>query len=51
MIDDFDYDGASGSLDMNQYGDLVSPTVRVLHVANGWWTEREIIQLDPNLSQ
>ena len=48
--EDIDYDGASSSLDMNQYGDLISPTVRVMHVANGLWFEREVIQLDPRLS-
>ena len=48
--EDIDYDGASSSLDMNQYGDLISPTVRVMHVANGLWFEREVIQLDPSLS-
>ncbi len=48
--EDIDYDGASSSLDMNQRGDLVSPTVRVLHVDEGLWFDRETIELDPNLS-
>ena len=49
--EDIDYDGASGSLDMNEYGNLISPTVSVRHIVNGLWFEREVIQLDPNLSQ
>ena len=48
--EDIDYDGASGSLDVNEYGNQISPTVGVLHIVNGQWFEREIIQLDPNLS-
>ena len=48
--EDIDYDGASGSLDMNEEGDLVSPMISVTHNANGVWLQREVIQLDPNLS-
>ena len=48
--EDIDYDGASGSLDLNEHGNQISPTVRVLHIVDGRWFDREIIQLDPNLS-
>ena len=48
--EDIDYDGASGSLDMNEAGELISPTISVTHNANGLWFERETIELDSNLS-
>ncbi len=48
--EDIDYDGASGSLDMNEEGDLISPTISVTHNANGLWFQRDVIQLDPSLS-
>ena len=48
--EDIDYDGASGSLDLNEHGNQISPTVRVLHVVDGLWFERETFKLDPNLS-
>ncbi len=47
--EDIDYDGASSSLDLNQYGSPISPTVRVRHIVNGLWFERDVIQLDPDL--
>ena len=47
--EDIDYDGASGSLDMNEAGELISPMVSVTHNANGVWFQREVIQLDPIL--
>ena len=48
--EEIDYDGPSGSLDVNRLGNLVSPTVAVNHIVNGSYTEREVIELDPALS-
>ena len=48
--EEIDYDGASGSLDLNEASDLISPTLSVTHAFRGHWFEREIIQLDPSLS-
>ena len=48
--EEIDYDGASSSLDLNEAGDLLSPTISVAHNANGRWFQRDVVQLDPTLS-
>ena len=47
---DIDYDGPSGSLQLNRYGNLISLKVAVQHIANGQYTVREVIELDATLS-
>lgn len=48
--EEIDYDGASGSLDMNEAGDLISPMISVTQFATEGWLRLDVIQLDPNLS-
>ncbi len=48
--EDINFQGSSGSLDVNQYGNLVSPTMSVRHIVDGGYTQREVINVDPALN-
>ena len=48
--DDIDYDGASSSLQLNRFGNLIAPMMSIRHIVDGRFVEREVIELDPNLS-
>jgi branched-chain amino acid transport system substrate-binding protein len=47
--EDIDYHGASGSLDLNEYGNLDRPVMTTLEVQDGAWTSTGVIELDPSL--
>jgi ABC-type branched-subunit amino acid transport system substrate-binding protein len=47
--EDIDYDGASSNLDMNQYGNLVSPLLSTMTVQNGAWVTGKAVAVDPSL--
>ncbi len=49
--EDIDYDGPSGSIELNNLGNLVSPKVAVQHIVGGSYTEREVIELDSSLGR
>ena len=48
--DDIDYDGASSNLQLNQFGNIVSPQMSVRHIVNGEYAERDTITMDPALN-
>lgn len=48
--DDIDYDGASSNLQLNQFGNIVSPQMSVRHIVNGEYEERDTITMDPALN-
>ena len=47
--EDIDYDGASSSLDLNEYGNLLSPVLSTMTVQDGEWVVGESVALDPSL--
>jgi len=47
--EDIDFDGASSSLDMNEFGNLVSPVLGVLAVKDGAWATTSEVEIDPSL--
>ncbi len=47
--EDINFQGASSTLDMNEFGNLESPLLAVLTVQNGEWTPGEQIEVDPSL--
>lgn len=47
--EDIDFDGASSTLDMNEFGNLESPILTVLSVRDGVWTPGEQVEVDPTL--
>lgn len=47
--EDIDYDGASSSLDMNEYGNLLSPQMSTMTVQDGAWVVGETVAVDPSL--
>jgi branched-chain amino acid transport system substrate-binding protein len=47
--EDIDFEGASSSLDMNEFGNLQSPLLAVLTVSDGNWEAGETIEVDPAL--
>ena len=47
--EDIDYDGASSSLDLNEYGNLISPVLSTMVVQDGTWVVGESVALDPSL--
>ena len=47
--EDIDFDGASSTLDMNEFGNLESPILAVLKVKDGVWTPGEQVEVDPAL--
>jgi ABC-type branched-subunit amino acid transport system substrate-binding protein len=47
--EDIDFDGASSTLDMNEFGNLRSPILAVLSVKDGVWTPGEQVEVDPSL--
>lgn len=48
--EDIDYDGASSDLQLNEYGNIVSPRMSVRHIVDGEYEERETITRDPSLT-
>ncbi|MCY3805612.1 MAG: hypothetical protein OXG91_03840 [bacterium] len=48
--EDIDYDGATGSLQLNEYGNVISLPFRVMRIDDGAWLGREVIILDPTLN-
>ena len=46
-----DYDGPSGSLELNERGNLIGAKVAVFHIVDGGFTVREVIELDPSLGR
>ncbi len=49
--EEIDYDGPSGSLELNQRGNLVSPKVAVNHIVGGAYTQLRVIELDASLGR
>ncbi|NND03465.1 MAG: amino acid ABC transporter substrate-binding protein, partial [Acidimicrobiia bacterium] len=47
--DDINYHGASSSLDVNQFGNLASPTFGEQQIVDGEWTQVGEVTLDPAL--
>lgn len=47
--EDIDYHGASSSLDVNQFGNLSSPTFGEQQIVDGEWTQVGEVALDPTL--
>lgn len=47
--EDIDFDGASSSLDMNEYGNLLSPLLSKMTVQDGAWVVGESVAVDPSL--
>jgi ABC-type branched-subunit amino acid transport system substrate-binding protein len=47
--EDIDFEGASSSLDMNEFGNLLSPLLSVLTVQDGQWVSGEQVEVDPTL--
>ena len=49
--EEIEYDGPSGSLELNERGNLIGAKVAVLHIAVGGFTVRDVIELDPSLGR
>ncbi|QLQ10899.1 MAG: ABC transporter substrate-binding protein [Nocardioidaceae bacterium] len=47
--EDIDFEGASSSLDLNEFGNLMSPLLSVLTIQNGAWVPGEQVEVDPSL--
>lgn len=47
--EDIDYDGASGPLDLNENGNLVSPLLTIMTVQDGQWVPGAAVAIDPSL--
>ena len=47
--DDIDFQGASSSLDLNDFGNLLSPSMGEMQIIDGEWTQVSTIALDPAL--
>lgn len=47
--EDINFQGASSTLDMNEFGNLESPLLAILTVQNGDWTPGDQIEVDPSL--
>jgi branched-chain amino acid transport system substrate-binding protein len=47
--EDIDYHGASSSLDVNEFGNLASPTFGEQNIVDGQWTQVATVELDPSL--
>ncbi len=47
--EDIDYHGASSSLDVNEFGNLASPTFGEQQIVDGKWTQVATVELDPSL--
>jgi branched-chain amino acid transport system substrate-binding protein len=47
--DDIDFQGASSSLDLNDFGNLLSPSMGEMQIIDGEWTQVGTIALDPAL--
>jgi branched-chain amino acid transport system substrate-binding protein len=47
--EEIDYHGASGSLDLNEYGNQERPVMTTLEVQDGAWKATETLELDPSL--
>ena len=47
--EDIDYHGASSSLDVNQFGNLASPTFGEQQIVDGEWTQVGEVTLDPSI--
>lgn len=48
---DIDYHGASSSLDLNEFGNLVSPVFGEQQVVDGQWEQTRLVELDPELRE
>ena len=48
---DIDYHGASSSLDVNEFGNLASPTFGEQQIVDGQWTQVATVELDASLRQ
>jgi branched-chain amino acid transport system substrate-binding protein len=49
--EDIDYHGASSSLDVNEFGNLASPTFGEQQIVDGQWTQVGEVTLDPSLRE
>ena len=49
--EDIDYDGASGSLEINRTGNVISLIVAIYHIVNGDFASPGGFELDPDLSR
>lgn len=49
--EDIDYHGASSSLDVNEFGNLASPTFGEQQIIDGQWTQVATVELDASLRQ
>ena len=49
--EDIDYDGASGPLELNRYGNVVVLPMSIVHIIDGTWVEREVIELEAALDR
>lgn len=47
---EINYQGASGTLDINENNNLVKPLFGEQNIVDGGWTQVDVIELDPNLS-
>lgn len=47
--EDIDFQGASSSLDLNDFGNLLSPSMGEMQIIDGEWTQVATIALDPAL--
>lgn len=47
--EEIDFDGASSTLDMNEFGNLNSPILAILTAKDGVWTPGEQVEVDPSL--
>ncbi len=47
--EEIDFDGASSSLDMNEYGNLLSPLLSTMTVQDGAWVTGDAVAVDPSL--
>src|SRR3546814_15353513 len=46
---EIDYQGASGTLQLNEFGNLDSPLMTVIAVKDGAWVAETTLELDPSL--
>lgn len=48
---EINYEGASGTLDLNEFGSLAAPLFGEQHIVDGAWTQVEVLELDPSLRE
>jgi branched-chain amino acid transport system substrate-binding protein len=48
---EINYEGASGSLDLNENGNLAAPLFGEQHIIDGQWTQVRTLELDPTLRE